>query len=314
MLGKEIRKYQRYKQEGIRDEESQSEQSQGYESEGSDMAIDTSLKRDKNGNLRNKGAGEIAIGGVMLTFDKEVLEILNERVNIRNMETDIKHKQEDELESIDDMYSDLDDEPLPTTSNPVTNPGSNDLSDLIADISGGAYNQTISDLVKSIEMKREREKEAKKQRDIKPATVEDYFTGFSSTVTKKVVNPKKIRSVMEEAIATGKMMTEEDEQAEIQRRIVANSDDYMEWFPVAQDATIQAFDEKDFAKKVKEKFYDEDVIKKDEEWMKAERKVYDGRHGQKYTQDDLRKREAKDKRKLNKETEQVVNYLNNKQG
>jgi hypothetical protein len=228
VLGKEIRKYQRYKQEGIRDEESQSEQSQGYESEGSDMAIDTSLKRDKNGNLRNKGAGEIAIGGVMLTFDKEVLEILNERVNIRNMETDIKHKQEDELESIDDMYSDLDDEPLPTTSNPVTNPGSNDLSDLIADISGGAYNQTISDLVKSIEMKREREKEAKKQRDIKPATVEDYFTGFSSTVTKKVVNPKKIRSVMEEAIATGKMMTEEDEQAEIQRRIVANSDDYME--------------------------------------------------------------------------------------
>jgi hypothetical protein len=56
------------------------------------------------------------------------------------------------------------------------------------------------------------------------------------------------------------------------------------------------------------------VIKKDEEWMKAERKVYDGRHGQKYTQDDLRKRDAKDKRKLNKETEQVISYLNNKQG
>lgn len=129
-------------------------------------------------------------------------------------------------------------------------------------------------MVKAIEEKREKEKAEKQQRDIKPATVEDYFKGFSSTISKKVNNPKQIRSVVEEEISRSKTMTEAEEKAEIQRRF-ATGDDYMECFPMeyASTTAIKGFDEKDFGAKVKEMYYDEDVIKKDEEWAKAESKL-----------------------------------------
>ena len=128
-----------------------------------------------------------------------------------------------EQDSLDDMYSDLSDEPLQKGSE--VDLGSGDIGDLVKD---GNFNGKIEDLVKSIEMKREFERAAKKERDIKPATVEDYFTGFSSTITKKVNNPKKIRSVMEEIVEKGKYLNEEQELAEIKKRFNQNDGDYME--------------------------------------------------------------------------------------
>lgn len=180
------------------------------------MAIDTG--NDKN-RLKSKGH-DLEMEGIKLAFDKEVLEILSERENIRKTEL---IQQEPQVEDVDSMYSDLsDNEPLGTNQK-VANLGNGDLNDLLE---GGNYNQKIADLAKAIEDRREREKEAKKQRDIKPATVEDYFKGFSSTITRKVENPKQIRSVMEEVLA--RKDDPKAEEMEIQRRILANNDDYME--------------------------------------------------------------------------------------
>lgn len=213
-----------------------------------------------------------------------------------------------EQESLDDMYSDIDDnEPLNPDIKPVENTGKVDFSDIMGE--DNKYSDKISDLVKQIEEKREREKAEKQKRDIKPATVEDYFKGFSSTIHKKIVNEKKIRSVMEESIA--KDMTAAQEAVEIKRRFAAD-DDYMECFPTFQDTSIQAFDETDFAKKVKESYYDEELIKKDEEWMKADRTFIKGGTGQKFTQDDIKKRDVKDMRKADKKAVEVDDYLASK--
>ena len=69
---------------------------------------------------------------------------------------------------------------------------------------------------------------------------------------------------------------------------------------------IKGFDESDFGEKVKQKFYDEEVIKKDTEWMNSERKTYGFNAKEKDTAN--RKRDNKYKRKIEKDTEQVSNY------
>ena len=72
---------------------------------------------------------------------------------------------------------------------------------------------------------------------------------------------------------------------------------------------MRTFDEKDFGEKVKEKYYDEEIIQKDEEWMKSDRKFVEGQMGQKYNDGNLRKREAKEKSKVNQDTKQLMNFM-----
>lgn len=71
--------------------------------------------------------------------------------------------------------------------------------------------------------------------------------------------------------------------------------------------TIRGFDEAGFGQKVKEKFYDEEVIKKDEEWMKADRKA--DKISQKYTEKDLKRRDKKEIRKVEQSTNEVIEYM-----
>mmetsp|Transcript_23739 Transcript_23739/g.23644 ORF Transcript_23739/g.23644 Transcript_23739/m.23644 type:complete len:249 (+) Transcript_23739:1-747(+) len=214
-IGKKIKTFMRFKQLGITEDEPKIEED-SYASDGSDMAVEEGTKKNSN-------PAEIDQTGVKLTFDKEVLEILNERVNIKNMENNIQENVKED-ESLSDMYSDIDDnEPLGPSTN--TDLGNNNIEELIPNSNS---NQKIEDLVNNIEKKRELEKLEKKKRDIKQANVEDYFTGFSSTITRKVENPKKIRSVMEEVIQKGDYLTEEQELAEIRRRMNQGTDNYTE--------------------------------------------------------------------------------------
>ena len=107
-----------------------------------------------------------------------------------------------------------------------------------------------------------------------------------------------------------KEMTPEMEAVEIKKRFMQN-DEYMECFPEAQEE-IRGFDERDFGRKVKEAFNNPDLIQEEEEWMQADRKQLDGRVGQKFTDKELKKRDQKDQRKLQKQTDQVMAYLDSK--
>ena len=72
----------------------------------SDMAIDT-----KNKQRSDYLSKSITLPGTKVTLDREVLELLVERHNIKQMEIDIKKKIEEdtraklENQSVDDMYS-----------------------------------------------------------------------------------------------------------------------------------------------------------------------------------------------------------------
>jgi hypothetical protein len=102
--------------------------------------------------------------GIKLAFDKEVIEILLERESIKNTEA----QPPPEEKSVSDMYSDISDDGLPFI--PTSNPKVDEEIE-----TNEVYGGKISDLVKKIEEKREREINEKKKRDITPATVEDYF-------------------------------------------------------------------------------------------------------------------------------------------
>ena len=79
-LGPQLTKFMRYKQQGITEEEPQPDED-NYISEDSDMEVDNNIRKNKV---------EIQQTGIKLTFDREVLDILAERVNIKNMEVEIK--------------------------------------------------------------------------------------------------------------------------------------------------------------------------------------------------------------------------------
>ena len=318
VIGGHIRRFQRFKVKGIIENESSEEDDENsYMSDESDMAIDT-----KNKHKSDYLSKAIVLPGIKISFDKEVLELLAERQNIKLMEIDIRKKMEEEEkakaenQSIDDMYSDIEDDNLDPLKNAYAQ--QNKTLGIFEELLGPHdklqnatthYNQQISDLVKAIEDRREKEKEDKKNHDIKPASVDDYFKGFSSTITKKIKNEKQIRSVLQETIDSGKQLTEEQELAEIQRRLTANNSDYMECFPMEHD-NIKGFDESDFAEKVKQKYYDEDVIKKDNEWMSSERKTF--KFNSKHKEEATKKRDNKYKRKVEKDTDQINNYMSSK--
>ena len=95
---------------------------------------------------------------------------------------------------------------------------------------------------------------------------------------------------------------------EIQSRI-GRSDNYVECFPTMED-TIKGFDETNFAQKVKEKYYDEDVIQKDQEWMNSKRTKF--AFSSKVGDDKQKKRDAKFKNKVNRETAEVNAFISKK--
>lgn len=294
-FGKSIKKYTLYKKLGISDQAKIDQNS--YGSDDSDMAVE-------DGPAQANTVEEILAKGVKLTFDKEVIEILTERKNIKVMETNKPNPEDDE--SLDNMYSDIDEEePLDTGAD--IDLGNKEITELAPNTS-----QKIEDLVNAITQKRELERQEKKKNDIPQANWEDYFMGFSSTITKKVENPKKIRSVMEEALKKDDYLTEQQQLAELTKKIKANmnSDNYMEWFPEAQEE-IRGFDETNFAAKVKEKFYDEEVIQKDQDWHQAERSFHDGATGQKFNEKNLKRREAKAKVKLHEDTKRLNKFMEN---
>ena len=204
------------------------------------------------------------------------------------------------------MYSDIEDDNLDDLKAKYASKSHiGDIDNKIDD-----KHKTISDLINAIEVKREKEKEEKKANDIQPAMMSDYFTGFSSTITNKVEKPKQIKSVLEENLdkLNDISVINQVSKHEIQSRI-GRSDNYVECFPTMED-TIKGFDETNFAQKVKEKYYDEDVIQKDQEWMNSKRTKF--AFSSKVGDDKQKKRDAKFKNKVNRETAEVNAFISKK--